>query len=84
MKVQTLNIATIKQETKLEAENIRIETSRAKFDIIEDHDGSIVIRAYDRTLVVVCQDASSAQVIAAPFDRRWITAISGQAISPDN
>lgn len=80
MKVQTFSIKPIEWETKLEAGAIRLETTNAKFEIRENADGSIRVRAYD-VLVTVAVDGSSAIMVAAPFDNSWILDVNGKAYS---
>lgn len=79
MEVKVLNTKTITHETKLESKRIRLDTKNSTFDIEELEDGSIRLRAYDRTLVVITNDGSSAVMVAAPFDRAWVAGISGEA-----
>lgn len=81
MKVQTFNAKPIEWETRLETGEIRLETKSATFEIRENADGSILVRAYDRTLVIVARDGSSALMVAAPFDNGWIADVNGKAYS---
>jgi hypothetical protein len=79
MKIQTLNLKTITQETQLELPAFRLETRKAIFDIREETDGSLHLRVYDKTLVIVARDSSSAIIVAAPFDDQWIAGVNGKA-----
>lgn len=82
MEIKVLNPQTIRHETKLESKRIRLETKNSTFDVEELEDGSIRLRAYDRTLVIVADTGSSAVMVAAPFGLDWVAGISGQAYAP--
>lgn len=79
MQVQTFNAKSIEWNTQLEADAIRLETKNATFEIRENPNGSILVRACNGTLVIVATDSSSAIMVAAPFDNNWIADVNGKA-----